>query len=820
MPANSAVAISSWYPNLTLVVNKVIDVGPGATLQLDKTIAFYNCYIRCGKDAAIVTTATNMNVIASNTKIFSCTEMWQGIRVNAGARIDFFNNTQVSDAQRALYFPPGYAGSANRLRYATFKNNQIGLQVGELSSGLAAVVGFTQCWGNTFHQTQPLLSGAISGAPVSGAVVTQKSDLRFGTSGGPKNLFERMNYGVEVRRGAFLLVVNTAFENMAYGTNSGSGIHATNAKLQVTRAAGNDLYNCVFTNNQYAGIFVQAATGPTTIEYSQFSGPQDFGIHYRGTVNKVPVTIRENHFTLWRSCFTGIYLERPPSDAGQTNSLVSRNTIVVSNTPPEPCRLAAMINIVGNIGALNRLDVEFNKLANYTPCENTHGIYVSGQGDSYRVRYDTVEYLGPVSALGSAFPEHAVLGIVFTNMPGDHNEVFGNYVRSLLESKSGNVELNSRSFIKCGIHVVDCNAPAICANDVSLTYRGFHFGDLNPGTNFGANKIQHHVFGLYCGKTINTNTNIGNQVRRANTWSTSAADYIDGGVGARYADGNFVPFQFFYDPFYANHVPPSANPLIGTWFVSQAGNPTGCGDITIRVEDSDIAIAQGTYPAPNAAAAWDYRRQLWYKLTRHPELADDDADVWAFYNNSQGSSEQQCAGAQYQYEQAFMPAPALSAALDSLYAQHAVLIAETLALDAQIGQDTTNLDETAAAALETKWTELAALNLAIADALDIYAFGRNALLQAVQATVDELPGMQTYESSWGTILSAGIKKGQELELDAAEIAELLAIAQSCPAEAGTARQVALSYLPVEDAAPYLGREPRGMCGRTGGWNSG
>lgn len=321
-----------------------------------------------------------------------------------------------------------------------------------------------------------------------------------------------------------------------------------------------------------------------------------------------------------------------------------------------------------------------------------------------------------------------------------------------------------------------------------------------------------HVFGLECRKSGNgaPNTNISNQIRRENTWSTNSSDYIDGGFGARYNDNSNPPFKFYYSSSFPNHKPPSASPSVSSLFIQQEGLANGCSDGT-EISPFDILVARGEYPSPNDATQWDMQRRLWYKLTRFPALADDDPDVAYFYTNTSGSSPQLFAAAMYEYEQAFVASVALSNNLDDLYSDYQTLTSDIFEIDEGINQDTTTLNLTLAGNLHGKIVDLAVLNAALAGLAEDYTDARNDALDDLETAILNLPGDKPYELAWITILSKGAKQGRGEVLDSGERDELIVIAESCPAEIGSACREVLTFMPADDAATFWGLETDEDC---------
>ncbi|MCC7505791.1 MAG: hypothetical protein IT259_10840 [Saprospiraceae bacterium] len=473
VPSNATVAISTWYPSGSSATGKVIDIQPGGTLKIDKAFNFSGCTFRCGNNASIVTdeSVNGITLTAVGCQFFTCTDvLWQGITLNNNAKIILLNS-RVRDAVKAIYFPPGYTQGINAMRHNVFDNNQYSLYLGSLGGG--ATVGFTSCWNNRFQQSASVKAGVTNSH--SGVYLRNSSTIIFGTSGGPKNVFQNMYYGVFATGNSNVTVSNSDFLDMDISLNpfDGTGIYAQNSTLMVTQAAGTD--RCLFDGSQQ-GIWIRSAVGPSIVQHADFNLHFiAYGIRYEMPQSNTYIQFEDNTFNLLRTSRAAIFVQRPADTANISNSRIANNHIIVAEgSTSASCQLRPLIQVQGNVGGLNILEISNNQIENFSECYNAHGIYIDGFGDQYEINQNLVEFLGDANRIGTVSPEHNALGIVFTDMPGTYNKIEGNSVISRLQPDgvSGN-DKNRHSFIKCGIHVVNCYAPTICDNYLSNTYRGY-----------------------------------------------------------------------------------------------------------------------------------------------------------------------------------------------------------------------------------------------------------------------------------------------------------------------------------------------------------
>lgn len=807
------VDLSTWFSSTSNASGEVIDIGVGSTLTIDKSFTFSSCTFRCAENAVIVTKAGLSNVVLgiNNSTLLCCnsSKMWKGIKVNIGGRIQFLYNS-IYDAKEAISFSPGYNAVNNVLIRNNFIDNQIGIQVGSVL-GVAANVAFVACYGNQFKEQNGLNDTSLGQGHVTAGIRVDQSTLTFGTKGS-KNIFDAMPTGMILRRGAYAIIANADFKNM-FRVNTepfleipyeGTGIYVSSSLLTVTRISG---LNCQFTSNAMCGIFTTNHIGEIKIERASFSGAQRYGIYITQSLVPAPVTIQDNVFNLtdWRF-YSAVYCVRPPGNSMTTNSIIRRNQINVPDRNANIGAVGALIDIVGITGGSNHFEISNNQInsLDYRE-EDMHGIYVLGAGDNYLVQHNKLTYAG----ISAVLPGHdySNLGITFDHMPGTGNTIYSDTVRSVLTSQDTNVlYYNHRSLVKCGIHVYHTNAPTVCNNDVDYTYRGIHFGEENMGTVFSLNKMRHHVYGLHCRSNASSDplTNIGDQTRRENTWSTSAGDYIDGGVGAMYEDNTTPSFLFRVNAGITGHMPPSFTP--SGWFISETGSPNACVRTPNSFEDEEILIAKGEYPYSTPAEDWDQQRHLWNKLLRNPGIEEGVTEVEDFMGDPKEapSSAFLVAEALYEYEKAFYPDSIWQNRWNTLLANISAKQGRIAGLLTQLGLDTLNVDPDSADSLGTAWTTMGLYQDTLRLLVDTFISRKDAKLTALLSKINVLPSDYDWEKAWIGILNVVIRYGQGNELDSLDRVTLLGNANSCPADIGSAVHEVLAYLNPDDAAPFKG----------------
>lgn len=745
--------------------------------------------------------------------------MWEGITVSIGTTIDF-EDSFISDARKALYFPPGYSSTQNELITTTFRDNAVEIWVGT-GVGPNSILNFNLCRGNIFEAIGYLndLSAAPGGWAQAGILIS-RTNLIFGTAGAA-NIFRGLYNGIRVHKSSHVWIANCEFRNMTrhYSDNTpinptqGTGIYSTQSRLTVTRPAG---FNpCRFEANPSYGIYSTSQNGPVNVEGAVFTGNQRYGIFIARSIIPAPIVIGNNSFNLNQiRCRSAIFCVRPPGNSSATNTLIYQNQISIPSRDASD-QTGSLIDIAGITGSsgTNGVRVYSNTINSMDLNSNSkHGIYITGVGNDYDVYTNHIRY--KVESSIPTTSEYSNLGIVFDNMPGTGNEIYSNNIRSILTSHdplddpTGD---NSRSLIKCAIHVHNANSPNICNNDVDSTYRGIHFSESCFNTFYGLNKMRKHVFGFHAIKntTDGLNTNIDNQINTGNLWRPNSSDYIDGGFGAAYADDVVVPFEFRFNPSSGSAgldpAPPSADPNFASWFFSNNESNSVC-NFHLSFSGSEIEIAEGEYPYNTPAQDWDLQRHLWNKLLRNPGIEEGVTEIEDFMGDPKENptSAYLFAEALYNYEKAFYPDSIWQVKWNTTLSNIAAKKSRIAGLLTALSLDTLDVDPDYADSLATAWNAMGLYQDTLRILADTFAARRDVKLANLNTGLNSLPSDYDWEKAWIKILEVAIRYGQEIEMDSTDRADLLSIANSCPADIGLAAQAVIAYMHPSDADPFKG----------------
>jgi hypothetical protein len=182
------------------LVNETIYISGTFTVN-SPFFTFQNCIVKMAPGAEIVV-ESQRTLNLTNTRVFSCYNMWKEIRVSSDASLQVVNSW-IEDAQHAVR-----AVSAQQLLISNslFNRNYIDVIINSRSvnSGLS-VFSIT---GNQFLCTSPLTPPFIGQSPVPpshsfiGVKVDNASQIIIGAYSGALNVFDNHHIGVLAERSA------------------------------------------------------------------------------------------------------------------------------------------------------------------------------------------------------------------------------------------------------------------------------------------------------------------------------------------------------------------------------------------------------------------------------------------------------------------------------------------------------------------------------------------------------------------------------------------------------------------------------------------
>jgi hypothetical protein len=783
-------------------------ISVSGTLTIDQSTTFDNLEFILGSGAKILVTGSGTVLTSkNNTRLHGCgtMTMWRGMSVQSGGRI-VFENTRIEDAWVGLTFTTSANIASSKIDQSTLEDNMTGIYYAAVGSSNAfKLASFS---GNKIKRGAGALLPPPTGATYPGeqawrGIFLSGAKADFASNAAARNEISGQRYGI-MAHNSTLTVANMTFSNAvndnAVNTDTldGTDIYAFSSTVNVGGALTT---NCIFSNAANSGIISRSTKG-LVVTKATFTTPLRYGIRCPQSIKLAsPIIISENTFNMGAYPVATIFVERPPSNLTNVNTLIKGN-VITYNSSLQKTAHAIMIDVQGKTDATDAAYIEGNTITVLSNWRKIHGIRITGKGNNYNI-FNVNDLSWAPSTV--TFPSVSGLesrGIIANDLMGSNNFITDNLVETLLNTGTG------QSFLKSGIFL-DNNpfSLAVCENSITNSHYNIRCSGTLSNTTLTENLISNSAYGLYCKAA----TSMPAQDLFENRWTGST--YVT--RGAEY-EGGAPGFKIFYDP--SNTIPndkPAAVFPTSGWFQEKTGsNPTcGSGGGNIITEAEQLFI-DGTTGAIASAGNWDTRRLLLYKLMRYPELPAGDLDAADYLddNESANTSAWRFARAEHLFDQAYAsPGSLLQSAFSNTVARFHTLSDSLILLDGQQASDTTTYDTTIAQqryVVFGKW-------VLVADSLDQL---RTQADVSVQPALDSaltyaqsLPDTSIYEENLKAILTVAIRYAQGDSLTESDYPTLRSIAAQCPATGGISIRRAVLWLDHEEAMDYLTTEWDDNC---------
>ncbi|MFN0035078.1 MAG: T9SS type A sorting domain-containing protein [Saprospiraceae bacterium] len=797
---NVVIGDNEGIPVNGVVENKVIEIAD--TYTITRKVTFENCLFKMHGGARINISPVNPllgGVIATfrNCDFFGCSEMWQGIYVNAANAPNmmfFFNNCSVEDAYIGLQLDE--AGGKYSIADNSFRNNHIG--IGNLrQNGSALNASIIR---NTFSQSADLAARLDSLAPPF-----PMPDYPIAHAG-IKYVNTSTSVGIEVK--PLLPVLNTGNtfsclmnglisenSNVASARNTFQnmgqyGIWATGGTLRTE--------HCKFLLEGHTGIWA-SGTNLTAI-LNRFEGDWVEGIYSAGDTNSEWIAIAGNEFTIAAPNWTrGIFVFRPQSATG-LYVWIGRNIFTVTSCSAFGLDCIYVIDVADSAGAL--WITSNNLTINYAggPID---GIIVSmGSSDNCRIALNNIHYgilsNSGVLNFGINLSKNGAQALSVENIV-KNNTITGIQTNFLVGSS-----------VNCGFHVWGgLSNTDFCDNTVDQSRWGFHFHDNND-VRLRENHINHHDYGLYIqGAT-------GPQFGRGNQWNLDPN-------ACRYAARNesAIPLssQFLVDEDEEGVVlpwlPPAAkifpvpNPMAPAtyWFHKDDVPLDHCvpeGEISLprALTQYEKEAVAGTSPL-SGAEHWNLKLDAYTKLLIFSSLRPAGSPEEAFFNSLGSTALASLAQVTAQVRSAL----AISAADQSAFYTYRTAIQQAFDSLAVLDQ---SMDYSSQSNLTEAWFEQrAALLQQVATNAASEAALENTRNQQLGTALQNIlvfnagiSTAQAYESARKTLHELRIRHLLGEPMTQALYQQALSLAQQNPAITGYATEEVLIYLAPCDQHLY------------------
>lgn len=462
---------------------------------------------------AKITILAGAKLTLENCRLFSCTDLWEGIILQAGGapatpKIEVINST-IEDAYRAIYYDAqNVAWDDNIITSGTtFNKNYIGIDVANTpSTPVSAAVALTLAdnFTGAASLTSPgsklkcssFYNPTLKAIPFAGVYFdNQNCDLHLGDAGfnaANTNTYDNLNYGIYLNN-AMTRIFKSTFTNLkGWGVTGlpapppiGVGVYAINSYPSADHSV--HVEQCTF-NKVYRGVHTEDIN-LYSILYNQFNAPftdvnftGNMAVYANNTVDRA--WVQNNGITNFA---TGIYhgYSAPVAASGFSLS-VFQNTVNAVGTATAYCNQAITLNdAINTFSTTGRiLHISTNRI---TTVKN--GITVNNVRSGLRISNNTLSI--QYSASGNA------AGI---RMNGSHETSVDN--NTISSTGTGNANLR-------GVYLQLSPSCYVRCNTVSNVGQGFVFEGNCLTTSNGF--INNTINNAYDGLVLKTNGIIGQQ---------------------------------------------------------------------------------------------------------------------------------------------------------------------------------------------------------------------------------------------------------------------------------------------------------------------
>ena len=477
---------------------------------------------------AKITIVPGAKLTLQNCRLFSCSDMWEGIVLQGGGpsstpKIEL-TGTTIEDAYRAIYYDAQNGAWDDNIvtSGSTFNKNYIGINITNTSAtpvSISTAVAMADRFTGAASATSPgnklkcssFYSPVIKNIPLAGVYFdNQNCDLHLGDAGfhaANSNTYDNLNYGIYLNN-AMTRVFKSSFSNLSGPGLTGFpapppvgiGVYAVNSYTSVNHSV--HVEQCSFAR-VYRGVHTEGINRYTVLN-SQFNAPLT-DLNYTGNMAVYANNTVDNGMVQNSSIgnfATGVYhgYSAPAAAPGFSLS-VFQNTITAAGTATAYCNQAITLNdAVNTLNAPGRiLTISTNQVS-----VARNGIAVTNVQSGLRISNNSLAM--PYSASGT------YAGI---KLSGSQQTLVDN--NTISSSGTGNVNLR-------GIYLQLSPSCYVKCNTVSNVGQGFVI-EGNCLTNT-AGFVNNTVNTAYDGLVLKLNGVIGPQGNTA------------GSVIMRYSSGN------------------------------------------------------------------------------------------------------------------------------------------------------------------------------------------------------------------------------------------------------------------------------------------
>ncbi len=601
-------------------------------LVVDSDITFKDCNLKFNSSGEVKVTSSR-SLILDNTGLFSCTDMWRGIKMDPSSNIILKNATVIEDAMVGLRMN---SQTTINCTNTSFKNCNVGIHFPGSGNDCVPIdnVTLSDFIGNRFvclHNLRPPL--ADQKISFAGMVINCLGGFKyFGMHNSSKNLFENLQVGV-ISNNSYTFLLNFVmknirgltdmyyFDNQGYPTGIGVYVGGKNGS---TTVQGNGLIwndnKSSFINCDISGIYFNESDG--YVNYTGFEGTGYTDI-YTNSSQLGPI-VRTAHYVnhdLTKPNSIACYSRGQARDMyiGQLQNLNYKGSGTKGYVFDDLFNGAA--NAIYALNSAHQVMDNNTNCIEYNGTGKTHPIYIednditisSGQGNNK----------------------------VYFNFSNNKNDPFlyPGLLSNWIQTSDVKGDAGYRSF-STAFKFLDIWNLGGCNNTTNNIKYGFLFQNYNPNWYMGETSFGYHDIGLYLqGSTVITGTK---NINRGNKWLDT---FTDPNAYLVYAAKNENTSNYLSSLIKVHSAlnimfPPLRTPF--DWFTYNAGQKKECNlgfannnEEYAYYDSQDTIVANGGVGILSEYILKERQIDLYNKIKHAPISESGNAMFQNYFSNNQ-----------------------------------------------------------------------------------------------------------------------------------------------------------------------------------------
>lgn len=604
---------------------------------INNIFTFLNCVIKIDPGVSIYVVSPHSLISRpfgiKGSKLFACTEMWNGIILSNNTTI-FTQNSIIEDALTAIQAKNTVHNTLSIVS-TTFNRDLVGIHLEQIT-GTSNAPMFYQFNRNTFSCSAPL-NGTTDKITFAGIKTINVPMTINPIIESYYNTFQKIQYGIfsesentviagrffrffEIKRdGIFLNEGSLFLKSSTFRNCEENGININKAQIIDVKEG----ISCTINQNcperpSIKGVYIKgfALSSETHIKLY-------FVADTKGKNTKV----------------TGIQLDGGKIEDG-SNIVISGSTFNIS------ARYGSGVFLNGNFPVTSHSELYNNNFITGNPDEVGDMIYALNlTGDK-----NNLDIIGN-NFTGTGYWNWAIYA---NGSRGVNNQISSNY----LEGSTGYYQTGGINFF-IGLYVKDFQNTTYCNNtNNNGSNRGYDFYGTNTGTAFKENKTILTPGGLF----IHTNSTIGGQKHEGNEWfylligntliiagnhaTCESPDYaqynrfvVHTPQSVRNPNGGYS----YYSSYYPDNITPNS-PLYEFYKTDLNGSPSSsCVQELTNPEDPELLemqLADEVYPFPenDTVTEWNLKSYLYKKLRRDTSLLNTYSSFVNFLSENENTN--------------------------------------------------------------------------------------------------------------------------------------------------------------------------------------